>query len=55
MDQDILDNTGFSLDLIYMAKALGCQNSLCTNPTGSPEAEQLEELLRAVLTAAEAE
>ena len=55
VEQDTLENLGFSLDLIYMATGLGCQDSYSGAQSAPPEVGELEEMLRAVLATAEAE
>jgi len=55
VEQDTLDDIGFSLDLIYMANGLGCDQQDCVRPSAPPEVAQLEEMLQAVLTQAQVE
>ena len=55
VEQDTLEDLGFSLDLIYLASGLGCRDSHCCTPSTPPEVEELEQMLRAVLASAESE
>jgi hypothetical protein len=55
VEQDILEDLGFSLDLIYLASGLGCNDSHCGASSTPPEVEELEVMLRAVLASAESE
>jgi hypothetical protein len=55
VEQDTLEDLGFSLDLIYLASGLGCRDSHCCNPYTPPEVEELEQMLRAVLASAESD
>jgi hypothetical protein len=54
VEQDTLEDLGFSLDLIYLASSLEC-HSHCYAPSTPPEVEELEVMLRAVLASADAE
>jgi len=54
VEQHTLDSLGFSLDLVYLASGLGGQDAASSSrPT--PEVEELEQMLRAVLANAETE
>jgi hypothetical protein len=55
VEQDTLQDLGFSLDLIYLASGLGSQDSHSCARSTPHEVEELEEMLRAVLASAEAE
>jgi len=53
VEQDTLEDLGFSLDLIYLANGLG-QDQCSTRPT-PPEVEEMEKMLEAVLNSANAD
>jgi len=55
VEQDTLEDLGFSLDLIYLASGLGCHDADGCAPSAPPEVEELEQMLRAVLISAESE
>ncbi len=51
MEQDTLEDLGFSLDLMYLANGLGFADA--PGPTTTPaELEELEAMMRAVITSA---
>jgi len=52
VEQDTLEDLAFSLDLIYLANGLGCHDSHCGPHSTPPEVEELEAMMRAVLTSA---
>jgi len=54
VEQDTLQDLGFSLDLIYLASGLGCQDSHSCAPSAPRQIEELEAMLQAVLASAEA-
>ena len=55
MEQDTLDNLGFSLDLMYLAAGLDYDDAPSADRTLPPQVEELEQLLRAVIISADAE
>jgi hypothetical protein len=55
VEQDTIEDLGFSLDLIYLASGLGCQDSNSCARSTPCEVEELEEMMRAVLASAESE
>ena len=55
VEQDTLDNLGFSLDLMYLAAGLDSDDAPASDRTMPPQVEELEQLLRAVITSAGAE
>jgi len=54
VEQNILDDLGFSLDLIYLASAIGGQET-CSARSASPELEEMEKMLQAVLNSSGAD
>jgi hypothetical protein len=55
VEQDTLEDLGFSLDLIYLASGLESRDSHSCPRSTTREVEELEEMMRAVLASAEAE
>jgi hypothetical protein len=53
VEQEILENLGFSLDMARLATGMGTREAFCGTPAIPPEVEELEQMVRAVLACAE--
>jgi hypothetical protein len=55
VEQEILEELGFSLDLARLATGLGSHDASCGTRSTPPEVNELEEMVRAVLAYADSE
>jgi hypothetical protein len=55
VEQEILEELGFSLDLARLATGLGSHDASCGTRATPPEVDALEEMVRAVIAYADSE